>query len=93
MQPRKYQTSIAQLPTQIENSMFYFFFYLEVIKVQSIIHQYTENHAKSRVRRSLSADFAGGRLASVFPSPDPTHVGASGAGSAPLFTENQIQKA
>ena len=28
--------------------------------------------------------FCGGRLASVFPFPDPTHVGASGTGSAPF---------
>ena len=40
---------------------------------------------RSWVRRSLSAK-AGVRLASVIPSPDPTHVGATSTGSVLFFS-------
>jgi len=42
---------------------------------------------RSWVRSSLSADLRGEGLPRFFPSPDPTHVGASGTGSA-LFIRN-----
>jgi hypothetical protein len=47
---------------------------------------------RSRVWSSLSADFAGGRLASVFPFPKPTHVEASGTGSALFLGRNVFLK-
>jgi len=40
---------------------------------------------RSWVRSSLSADFAGEGLPQFFPSPDPTHVGASGTRAALLL--------
>ena len=46
-----------------------------VVRAVSLSHQVVGS--KQPLRR-----FAGGRLASVFPFPDPTHVGASGIGSA-----------
>jgi len=45
-----------------------------VVRVVSLSYQVVGS--KQPLRR-----FEGGRLASVFPSPDPIHVGASGTGS------------
>jgi hypothetical protein len=44
--------------------------------------------ARNIVRRTLSAN-AGLRLASVIPSPDPTHVGAASIGSILFFSPLQ----
>jgi len=55
----------------------------------SLVQWWELSHWVTRlwVRSSLSADFAGGEgLPQFFPSPDPTHVGASGTGSALFFT-------
>ena len=57
-----------------------------MVRAVSLSHQVVGS--KQPLRR-----FAGGGLPRFFPSPDPTHVGASGTGSAPFTKEILTEKA